>query len=163
MLKGYSNIKQDNELIAAGSHFFCNTCLVARPLDDRSPDPRYCNGCYQFLQDEAALLPLTKRPKWLPKAKNSAKKTIPVSQDAVLNMSTINAENSQMDIIHSMAAKVTCGKRGPKHRELPVEQIIKLAKQGIGSRAIATRLAKQGISVSYKTIQRIITGERVMV
>ena len=52
----------------------------------------------------------------------------------------------------------------PKHyekRELPEELIRQLSSEGMGSRAIASRLrAERGIKVSYKTIQRVLSGER---
>ena len=48
--------------------FFCNTCLTDRSTDVLSPDPRYCQGCYDFLLKEAELLPQSKRPKWIPKS-----------------------------------------------------------------------------------------------
>lgn len=44
--------KRDNELIAAGTHLWCHGCLVARPMADVSPNPQYCQGCYETLQDE---------------------------------------------------------------------------------------------------------------
>ena len=48
-------------------------------------------------------------------------------------------------------------KTGPK--PLPVEDLVKkLAGQGLSSRMIAAKLNEQGISVSYKTIQRRIQG-----
>ena len=45
-------------------------------------------------------------------------------------------------------------RRGPKSRALPVERIRQLAFNGMGSKAIATRLRGEGLSVSYKTVQR---------
>ena len=51
----------------------------------------------------------------------------------------------------------------PKHyekRELPEELIRQLYSEGMGSRAIASTLKKRAIIVSYKTIQRILSGER---
>ena len=45
-------------------------------------------------------------------------------------------------------------------RELPEELIRQLSSEGMGSRAIASTLKKRAIIVSYKTIQRILAGER---
>lgn len=79
----------------------------------------------------------------------------------VLNMSTLNGRNSKVDIIQPLVAKVTRGKRGPKHKALPHELIKQWAGEGMGSKAIATKLrTEQGITVSYKTIQRVLSGER---
>ena len=76
-------------------------------------------------------------------------------------MSTSDDKKTTVDIIKPSVAKVTRGKRGPKHRDLPGDLIKQLAGEGMGSKAIATQLKKeQGINVSYKTIQRVLSGER---
>ena len=168
----YFNAKRDRELIAAGTHFFCHACLVAKPASEQSPDERYCQGSYEFLLKEAKLLPATKHPKWIPKSHSNAvrgavareirgEKPIPVVVDGVLNMSTVNGKNSKVDIFEPSVAKVTRGKRGPKQKPLPQELIKQWAGEDMGSKAIATRLkADTGVTVSYKTIQRLLSGKR---
>ena len=158
----YFNAKRDRELIAAGMHFFCHACIVAKPASEQSPDERYCQGCYEVLLKEAEMLSPGKRPAWIPhKGEIGHQKSIQVSEDMVLNMSTLNGKNSKVDIIQPSVAKVTRGKRGPKHRELPGDLIRQLAAEGMGSKAIATRLrVERGVTVSYKTIQRVLSGER---
>ena len=37
--------------------FFCTACLVSKPLDDISPDERYCQGCYEVLENEKRVAP----------------------------------------------------------------------------------------------------------
>ena len=59
---------KDLALENAGS-FFCEACLVDKLVGQRSPDPRYCQNCYDFLTEEAKLLSGTRRPKWVPKPK----------------------------------------------------------------------------------------------
>ena len=55
-------------------------------------------------------------------------------------------------------------KRGPIVQALPVEVITQWYDEGMGSKAIATRLRKEyGISTSYRTILRVISGQRVLV
>jgi hypothetical protein len=61
---GFS-VKRDRELEKAGG-FWCQACLVSHPATEQSPDPRYCEGCYGFLLKEAEMLPVNKRPKWVP-------------------------------------------------------------------------------------------------
>lgn len=51
--------------------FFCKACCEDREAGRRSPDPRYCQDCYDFLTEEAKLLNGTRRPKWVPKPKKS--------------------------------------------------------------------------------------------
>ena len=76
-LVGVFDSKRDKELIAAGTHFWCEGCLIARPLDTRSPDPRYCQGCYDFLSEEASHL--SRKPSWTPKAQNKAQSQCPTA------------------------------------------------------------------------------------
>jgi hypothetical protein len=158
-------VKRDNQLIAAGTHFWCEACLVARPLDDRSPDPRYCQGCYEFLLKEAKMLKEAgswRRPDWIPKPKTSSKKVGYAPTPAPRNMSTLNEDKIKVDIIQPPVVKVTRGKRGPKHKVLPDDLIKQWAGEGMGSKAIATKLkAKHSIEVSYKTIQRVLSGKRM--
>jgi len=147
--------------------FFCHACVVDKPVSEQSPDSRYCQGCYDFLLKEAEILSPGKHPKWVPRAqskkdstgKNSGQKVIQVSQDVVLNMSTLNGKKSEVDIIQPPVAKVTRGKRGPKHKALPQELIVQWAGAGMGSKAITSKLKSElGIKVSYKTIQRLLSG-----
>jgi hypothetical protein len=165
---GYFDIKRDIEVIKAGG-FFCEACLVGKTVPEASPDPRYCQGCYEFLLKEAELLPNNKRPKWIPKtqpqnttiqatkAKITGKEQYHVSEDVVLNMSTSKGKKSTVDIIRPRV-----GKRGPKKIELPEGRIKEMSKAGMGSKAITGRLKSEfNIHVSYKTIQRLLSGERV--
>ena len=48
----YFDSRRDAEIIAAGG-FFCQACLVGKPATERSPDLRYCQGCYEFLKEES--------------------------------------------------------------------------------------------------------------
>ena len=61
------DIKRDKELIAAGTHFWCEACLMAKPVDEKSADLRYCRGCYDFLTGEASTLAITRKPGWVPR------------------------------------------------------------------------------------------------
>ena len=74
--------KRDKELFAAGTHFWCEGCLIARPLDARSPDPRYCQGCHDFLSEEASHL--SRKPSWTPKAQNKANNQCPTAHYGAL-------------------------------------------------------------------------------
>ena len=158
---GYFSSEHDKAIIDAGG-FFCEACSVGKPAGEMSPDPRYCQGCYEFLLKEVELLPASKRPKWIPKAQRVGSKSIPVPQDEVLIMSTVKSKNIEVDIIHPLGATRSIVKRGPKHRELPEDIIRQLAGEGMGAKAIATMLTGEGVEVSYKTIQRLLSGQRVM-
>lgn len=71
-MNSYFDIKRDREIIESGG-FFCAACLVGKPVTEQSPDSRYCEGCYDLLKKEAALLPPTKRPGWIPQNLQKAK------------------------------------------------------------------------------------------
>lgn len=82
-----------------------------------------------------------------------------VSQVGPGIMSKLNAKKTSLDIIRPRVS----AKRGPKFKVLPVELVRELADQGLGAWAIATRVkAQTGIEVSYKTIQRLLSGQRVL-
>ncbi len=45
------DIKTDNELIAAGTHFWCSGHLAAVPIGERSTkDSRYCVSCQKIIE-----------------------------------------------------------------------------------------------------------------
>ena len=157
---GYFDVKRDIAIEKAGG-FWCHACLVSHLAREQSPDPRYCQGCYEFLLKEAEMLPAFKRPAWIPKPRKAGEKQYHVSQDVVSIVSTIKGKKIEVDIIQPSVAIRAVVKRGPKHRQLPEDLIRQLASEGMGSKVIAARLkAEHGIIVSYKTIQRILSGER---
>ena len=156
------NSKNDKEMVENGG-FFCHACLIGKLSLEQSPDPRYCQGCYEFLLKEAEMLPASKRLAWIPKPQKpekADKSQYQVSQGAGI-MSTLAGEKSGVDTIPPSDTTNTRGKRGPKYRTLPVDLIIQFAGEGMGSKTIAARLrSERGIEVSYKTIQRVLSGER---
>jgi hypothetical protein len=105
-----------------------------------------------------------KRPAWIPKPQNGKKPAenlyqIPV--DGYGNMSTLENKKTTVDIIEAVTYKRTLGKRGPKQRDLPNQLIEQWASEGMGSKAIASRLIREiDIKVSYKTIQRLLSKNR---
>lgn len=152
--------QRDKEIISAGG-FFCQACLVGKPADDQSRDPRYCLGCYEVLLQEAEALVASgnkHRPSWIPKKEKAEKSATKESIGSTI-MSMLNDKKSSMDIIQSVTPSTAIGKRGPKFTELPDDLIRQWTSEGIGARAIATRLENDHhISVSYKTIQRRLQG-----
>ncbi len=159
----YFDTKCDTAIINIGG-FFCHACLVGSPTTEASPDPRYCQGCFKFLLKGAEILSSGKRPAWIPKAtkvEKAQEKPIPVSQVGVVNMSTSNDKKTIVDIFPPLIAIGAITIRGPKQRLLPEYLIRQLAADGMGSKAIAPKLkVDYGIAVSYKTIQRVLSGER---
>jgi hypothetical protein len=156
---------RDRDTIGAGG-FFCQTCLVGKPALEQSPDPRYCQGCYDFLSKEMELDNSRRAAVWKPvfanrQAEKQVKDGAQVSEDMCTIMSTMSDKKFEVDIINPPAMSRTPGKRGPRHRTLPDGLINQWASEGMGSKAIATKLKGElGIEVSYKTIQRVLSGER---
>lgn len=155
---GYFDTKRDTAIINA-SGFFCEACLVGKPVVEQSPDLRYCQFCYEFLLKEAGMYTGRHGGDWKPKIAH--KETPQVSEDVCGIMSTLESEKFEVDIIESPTMSRVHGKRGPKHLRLPEDLIRQLAGEGKGSKTIAARLkAELGITVSYKTILRLLLGER---
>ena len=154
------DIKKDNE-----KRCFCLGCLVGKKQSQMSQkDIRYCLECQPVIEYEYLLLA----------DKSHAKRYQPVKPEANLGaiespnidmdtgeeetkMSTLNCPSSTVDKFRPRGRPKTY-----KKRELP-EELIKQLSQEMGSKAIVTELRNRGINVSYKTIQRLLTGQRVLV
>lgn len=165
------------------SAFFCHACLEDKPASEASPDPRYCQGCNDFLLKEAEMLPGGKCPAWIPKPQkapvgggeishNAPEKssdgffkgdTIPDNgKTPSIDMSTLGSKKIEVAVNKPLAAPRTASRRRPRHKALPHALIKQWASEDIGSKAITTKLKKElGIKVSYKTVQRVLSGERI--
>jgi len=80
-------------------------------------------------------------------------------------MSPLENEKTEVDIIQPTTSPRTVmrtnTKKGPKRKQLPQVLILQWASDGMGSKAIASRLkVEHGIYISYKTIQRVLSGGR---
>jgi hypothetical protein len=154
---GYFDIKRDIEIEKVGG-FWCHACLVSHPAIEQSPDPRYCQGCYQFLLAEAELDKSRRGCEWKPVRPQKSNAQIPQVVRRI--MSTVAGEKSEVDVITPSGAVKRMRRRGPKPKDLPEKLITQWASKGMGSKSITARLKDEGIEVSYKTIQRVLSGER---
>jgi len=159
---GYFDSERDGELIKGGGYFWCSTCLVARPLDDLSPDPRYCQGCYGFLLKEVEMLSSGKHPQWVPRTSPKPIRQLVQPSSGGCHNYTHTPLGSPME---SGIMATVKGKRGPKRRaDLPAEMIMQWASEGMGSKMIASKLkAELNITIGFRTVARIIAGQRVLV
>jgi len=66
-----------------------------------------------------------------------------------------NSKGTKVQHIYSRRNGNSTG--GRPRLNLPEDKIMELHKQGLGSKAIATRLRNEGHKTSYKTIQRILS------
>ncbi len=164
---------RDRALIKAGTHFYCYGHLGARPNEEQSEDPRYCRDCCEFLSQEAKLS--HSKADWVPKVargKASVGKdqeapqvdhVPPVKGDTISTQPSTPPAKRQRIMSTPEAPQPSAVKkrRGPKQKDLPVEEIKRLEEEeGLGSKRIEALLKEQGIDVSYKTIQRILKGQR---
>jgi len=154
MTEGYFDIERDNQYPC-----FCQACGVGKTEAEMSEkDIRYCIECQQVIEREY----LMSGNKYIP-VKLSNQNPAPLAlkdkeiptEKLETKMSTLNQESLEVDKFRPRTRKSTY-----KKRELPIAQIEEYNKQGMGAKAIATRLKGQGIQVSYKTIQRVLSGER---
>lgn len=88
------DMRRDKDLIAAGTHFWCKVCCVARPFREKSPDPKYCRPCYNIIQAE---VPLAGRRKGQPDAVSRVVEDLPDNINGYNNANQV--EFSQKPII----------------------------------------------------------------
>ena len=152
MRGNYCDAQRDSAITKTDG-FFCQACLVDKPASELSPDHRYCQWCYDFLMEEAKLVTRWKTPEWIP-ITPSEPLSKPIEPVLERDKSEVNGN------IHTM--NLSTVKRGSyKKKGLPEDYIRRLYIIGLGSKMISTKLkVEYDIYVSYKTIQRVLKGER---
>lgn len=151
----------DKKPVDVENYFFCRTCLTYHELKYRSPDPRYCQFGYAFLEEEVKIMREAgnrKNPDWIPSNNSTDENSVVVPSVGTQIMQTVNDKKSEVCIIQSVTPK-----RGRKNKELPVDLINQLSADGYGLKAIATRLKADGIDVHYSTISRLLSKQGVLV
>jgi len=149
------DIKRDIEIVDAGG-FSCYACLIGKPAIEQSPDPRYCQNCYELLMKEMAMLNPRDKPKWVPKnqklqAKIKPEKVKHISPYPRIILSTVNEQKITVD-----KKKPTTPKRGRPQILLPEAKIKEMHLGGMGAKAIANHLKVKGLNISYRTIYRYL-------
>jgi hypothetical protein len=153
-------------LMRDDGRFRCQACIECKYLSELSlKDARYCTFCQPIIEEEyraiAERLGRANKYKPQPTQKPTEMTEIGVTPNSLsatpeTKMSTLDEKPITVDNFRPRGR--------PKHykkRELPIELIEQLHSKDIGSKAITTLLKReQGIEVSYKTIQRILSGER---
>jgi len=74
-------------------HFWCYSHLADLPLNEQSPDPRFCNSCHGVLMAEYRDMVTTRgkrKPWWVPVNSAGSKTTPHVQEQGALIMSTVN-------------------------------------------------------------------------
>jgi len=132
--------------------FYCHACLEDKPASEQSPDSRYCQGCCEFLLNEAKMLTGGKRPSWIPKVDREAPPSAP---------EPLSERVEQARDCNKISIGVSDRVRGRKPIDIPMEFINTLEKEGVMScRRISERLKTEyGIECSFMTVARVIKGK----
>ena len=151
------------ELARAGTHFFCEACLIHKPKDDMSADSRYCQGCFDFLTEETGILGVRgdnrKRSGWMPK--DDANKRCAKTPKEVATLKTPHSEVfAHPDNENRKPGAISGGRPA---LDLPVEKIKTMSDGGMKASEIARQLKADGIKVSRRTVYNVLAGQRSMV
>jgi len=128
------DIKRDLAIITVGG-FWCKACLSGKPAAEQSPDSHYCRKCFDILLAEAAQD--TRRKPWHPRG-------------AVLAV----AENAKDVVTTDERVEDVTTQLVTSPDNVINAKIAALDAAGLKARDISEKLAKQGISVSYRTVYR---------
>lgn len=174
---------RDKDLIAAGTHFYCQGHMTARPLAERSSDERYCQACFDCLTNEARLMKeqgIRRSPDWIPKAGRRLDKpliSIGVNK-AVERQENVIGDNLLPQVLLPMTPesnktsatptlrqpekiKVKSpekDKGGRPEKDIPLARIAELRAEGMGVKGIAGQLKLEGIDVTAMTVSRKLRG-----
>ena len=143
---GYFNIKQDIEIERAGG-FFCESCIACYPLEKQSPDPRYCQQCYNIFKEEREPINLIaeKPVEEMPPKRLEApqEKPEPVTKRKPIPNPMVKKITEKSDTV-----------KGGEKKAI-FDKVKRLTLQGKSSRAIAAILEKDGKTISHMTISRM--------
>jgi len=156
MNDGYFDTRRDKTFPC-----FCQACLVGKLESQMSQrDSRYCVDCQPIVEE--GYIQLRQHKRYLQQLHNPKIEALKgegrenYTNKEKTKMSTLNSPTPTVDIFRPQGRLTTY-----KKKELPELQIKQLHNEGMGSKAIASKLkAEQGIDVSYKTIQRVLSGQR---
>ena len=133
-----------------------------------SPDPRYSKDCYGFLLKEAEILSLGKRPRWVPKAhqrllqgKITGEKQYPIPKHLAKQKEVLlHTKSEESHAYQNPTRDVVFNFGGRPKKDVPVEVIHRLSKEGLSIGNIVKELKVQGQIISAMTVSRVLAGER---
>ncbi len=161
MNTNYFSIKRDLEIEGDGG-FWCEACIIGKPQTEASPDPRYCQGCFEVLSEEAKLDKSWARSGWKPiispsdnavdsKIEGEKPTTYPDGQAEVLTRTNILQNRALQNPTRN--PRINLG--GRPRKEAPIKDIMRLSKQGLGVRGVAREL-----NLSPSMVSRVLSGKR---
>ncbi len=142
VIRGQFDIRRDIAICNAGG-FFCGACLTGKPVSERSRNPRYCLTCYESMRQERARASL-------------GIESADFSEEMAIAM--------EMPLITPSSSDKGCDKAQDKENgtsDAVTARIIELSSlrkgnKAISSRAIADQLTVEGVTMSYRTVARIL-------
>ncbi len=128
---------------------FCQACPTGKSLMAMSTDGRYCHECYDFAEGKAAELP------------GQSQQTT-ISPEGC-GKTTLGIRPSEAMPRSYTPPALSLGHHGGgrPRKALPLDLIKEPRQDGRTIRAIASRLAAQGMAVSPRTIGRVRKGARI--
>lgn len=143
--------------------FFCEACLVDKPAAEKSPDPRYCQLCYDFLLKEVETITGCLHANWKPQ--RGTKPIPPIPQNGGGVLSTVESKKPEVSDHQIEEKRHEIQTRhiiplGRPSADLPMDKVLSWRRdEELGVRAIAKRLNSQGFKVSRMAVHRAIKKE----
>ncbi|MBN1189577.1 MAG: hypothetical protein JXA46_07490 [Dehalococcoidales bacterium] len=150
-------MESEMDKIESGEYFWCKGHIGAVPINEISPDRRYCLDCYNVLKAEASQSGSWRKASWIPKdntgklsgshhtAMENNKKpvtTLWMVKDTTLPDVTV----PEADFIKPQEYEWT--------PDAVISRCRELASQGISTRSISAQLEKEGVRISHMTVAR---------
>jgi len=164
---------RDAEIIAAGG-FYCHVCAVGKPVGEKSPDLRYCQGCADLLaadktvlaapdiwsQDDMVFTHYGRRYTLSPGLRTICLDNVSDGDSDVLQTTYSKEKGRQTNDCEELYGSQVTQKaiKGRKPLDLPVEKVLALSGAGKSIREIAGETL-----ISRETVRRIVNGQRVLV
>lgn len=159
-----SYVNEDGTLMRDDGKFRCQACLDCKPMSDLSEkDARYCTFCQPIIEYEYSLLSSgshSKRYQPIPLGANSTQKEAPpvymdTGKDKEVLLHT-KLENTRAYQNPTQTPIINLG--GRPRKDIPIDLIHKLSKQGLGVREIVRKLKEYKLSAM--SVSRVLSGER---
>lgn len=156
-----SHYSEDGTLMRDDSTFMCQACLDYKDLSELSPkDARYCTFCQPIVEYEYSISSRNTYEPTPPQKPTETAKTVetPNPMDAGVEEVLLhtNLKNTRAYQNPTQTPIINLG--GRPRKDIPVDLIYRLSKQGLGVREIVRELKEY--KVSAMTVSRVLSGER---
>jgi predicted nucleic acid-binding Zn ribbon protein len=101
-------------------YFFCFTHLEDRPTSEKSPDPRYCQQCYNCLLKEWQTIKIqggrSSKPEWLPVMPQNTMPAVDSDATVLVSDATLSNDVVQLSVTKTEKYCVVCNNSFPAKR-----------------------------------------------